>query len=112
MTEEKLLQLIEQAAAEGWEELDLSGKGLTVLPPEIGKLKQLKRLILGKYKYNEYGHVVITIGNLLSKLPKEIGLLAQLEELQIIGNQLSSLPSEVGQLTNLQSIDLNETHKR
>ena len=49
MTEEKLLQLIEKAAAEGWREFDLSGEGLTVLPPEIGKLAQLKKLILGNY---------------------------------------------------------------
>ncbi|MFB2882211.1 hypothetical protein [Floridanema aerugineum] len=49
MTEEELLGVIEQAAREGWTELDLSGKDLTVLPREIGKLTQLKKLILGKY---------------------------------------------------------------
>ena len=38
MTQDELLQLIDQAAEEGWPELDLSGKGLTELPPEIGKL--------------------------------------------------------------------------
>ena len=30
-----------------WEKLDRSGMELTELPPEIGKLVQLKRLILG-----------------------------------------------------------------
>jgi len=35
MTQEKLLSLIDQAAAEGWTELDLSGKGLTELPGAI-----------------------------------------------------------------------------
>jgi Leucine-rich repeat (LRR) protein len=39
---------IAQAAAEGWKELDLAGLKLTDLPPEIGQLRQLKRLILGK----------------------------------------------------------------
>ena len=46
MTEEELLQVIEKAAAEGWEELDLSGKELTVLPPEIVKLSILQFLYL------------------------------------------------------------------
>ena len=86
MNEQELLQVIEQAATEEWEELDLSGKELTVLPPQIGKLTQLKKLILGKYGEYDY------IGNNLSELPKEIGLLNQLEELQIFSNQLSSLP--------------------
>ena len=74
MREEELLQLIEQAAAEGWTELDLSGNELTVLPPEIGKLTRLKKLVLGKYERDEEGHI-ITVGNKLSELPKEIGLL-------------------------------------
>ncbi len=94
MTEEELLQLIEQAAREEWRELDLSGEGLRVLPPEIGKLTRLKKLILGKYRYDEDGHIVGFIGNNLRDLPKEIGLLNQLEELLIIDNQLSSLPPE------------------
>ena len=43
MERRELLRLIEQAAAEQWEELDLSGKHLKELPPEIGQLRQLKR---------------------------------------------------------------------
>jgi hypothetical protein len=38
MPQAELLQLLDQAAAEGWTELDLSGQGLTELSPEIGKL--------------------------------------------------------------------------
>ena len=96
MTEEELLEKIAQAAAEGWTELDLSGNELTVLPPEIGQLTRLKKLILGKIDTENS----IYIGNNLSELPKEIGLLFQLEELEIASNQLSSLPGEIGQLTN------------
>ena len=48
MTQDELLALIDQAAEEGWTELDLSGRGLTALPLEIGKLTQLEELILGR----------------------------------------------------------------
>ena len=72
MTQDELLQLIDQAAAEGWTELDLSGQELTELPPEIGKLTQLEVLILAKETDDEY-----------------------------IGNEITSLPAEIGQLKNL-----------
>ena len=58
MTQQELLQTIEQAAAEGWEELDLSDQQLTELPPEIGKLTQLKVLKLGS-KDDPLGYTVI-----------------------------------------------------
>lgn len=92
MTREELLQVIEQAATEEWTQLDLSGNELTEFPPEIGKLTQLKKLILGKREYDDEGGYIRTVGNKLSALPPEIGLLNQLEELQIVGNQLKSTP--------------------
>jgi len=107
MTEAELLERIEQAAKEGATELDLSGNQLTALPPEIGKLTRLKKLILGKYRYDEEGDIVDIIRNELSALPTEIGLLNQLEELQIVGNRLKSLPLEIVQLINLQTLDLS-----
>ncbi|GAB1539352.1 hypothetical protein NUACC21_20180 [Scytonema sp. NUACC21] len=106
MTEAELLEVIEQAATEGATELDLSGKGLSFLPSEIGKLSELQKLILGKYWYNKEGSIVGTIGNNLSALPKEIGQLHQLEELEIVGNRLKTLPPEIGLLTNLRSLNL------
>ncbi len=39
MIRDELLAIIEQARRENWKELDLSGKGITELPPEIGQLK-------------------------------------------------------------------------
>jgi internalin A len=44
MTQAEARRRIEQAAAEGWTELDLAGLGLEELPPEIGKYTQLEML--------------------------------------------------------------------
>jgi hypothetical protein len=45
MDRQAVVRLIEQAAAEQWEELDLAGMQLTELPPEISQWRQLKSLI-------------------------------------------------------------------
>ena len=112
MIKANLLQVIEQAEREGTIELDLSGQNLSILPPEIGNLTQLKKLILGKYQYDENGNYIDIIGNNLRVFPVEIGLLNNLEELQIAANQVSNLPSEIGQLTNLQSLHLSRNQLR
>ncbi|ESA36837.1 leucine rich repeat domain protein [Leptolyngbya sp. Heron Island J] len=97
MTKDELLALLEQAAAEGWTELDLSGQGLTELPEEIGKLTQLERLMLGKGKKDEYGNQAwdntavngkwkwgpLTIGNKLTELPDWLTNLSNLRHLGI-----------------------------
>ena len=46
MTNDELLEVIAEAAREGVTELALTGEGLTVLPPEIGKLTNLTALYL------------------------------------------------------------------
>jgi Leucine-rich repeat (LRR) protein len=58
-----------------------------MLPPEIGQLKNLRRLAL----YNNH----------LTTLPPEIGQLSNLQVLGLEENNLSILPAEIGQLTNL-----------
>ncbi|MEH2329353.1 leucine-rich repeat domain-containing protein, partial [Nostoc sp.] len=67
MTNEELLQIIEQAARDKKTQLDLSGKGLTTLPPEIGQLTNLQYLNLNS--------------NQLSSLPPEIVQLTNLQYL-------------------------------
>ncbi|MEH1867482.1 MAG: COR domain-containing protein [Nostoc sp.] len=96
MTNEELLQIIEQAARDKVTELDLSGKSLTTLPAEIVQLTNLRSLNL--------------MSNQLSSLPPEFGKLANLRSLYLHNNHLSSLPPEFGQLTNLQSLYLHNNH--
>jgi internalin A len=102
MDRQAVVRLIEQAAAEGWEELDLAGLELTELPSEIGQLRQLKRLILGKLDERTYKFV----GNQLTALPPELAQLHQLEELSLSHNHLTTLPEAIAQLSRLQSLNL------
>jgi len=67
--------------------LNLSGYGLTELPPEIGRLKRLEVLYL--------------TNNQLSLLPPQIGGLESLKTLHLATNKLSKLPDEIGNLKNL-----------
>ncbi|PSN09978.1 hypothetical protein C7271_26850, partial [filamentous cyanobacterium CCP5] len=102
MTQDELLRLIDQAAEEGWKELDLAGKDIEELPSEIGKLTELESLVLGKLDQTTYR----IIGNQLSALPPEIVQLTNLQSLDLSSNQLSALPPEIVQLTKLEEFDL------
>jgi Leucine-rich repeat (LRR) protein len=116
MTEAELLQLIEQAAREGWTELDLNRKGLTSLPGEIRQLQKLTALYL---RYNSLNTLPVEIGQLrnltaldlcfnhLTILPAEIGQLPNLTTLDLSSNRLSNLPIEIGQLKNLAALYLS-----
>ena len=104
MTRDDLLSLIDQAAAENWKTLDLSGQGLTELPAEIGQLTTLETLILGKRKkwWRDF------VGNRLTTLPAAIGQLTTLKTLLVEGNQLTHLPAEIGQLQQLRILMLRK----
>ncbi|MHC5825101.1 MAG: leucine-rich repeat domain-containing protein, partial [Nostoc sp.] len=69
MTNEELLQIIEQAARDKVTELNLSGEDLTTLPPEIVQLTNLQTLNLSS--------------NQLSSLPPEIVQLTNLQSLNL-----------------------------
>ncbi len=116
MTNEELLQIIEQAARDKVTTLDLSGKGFTTLPLEIVQLTNLQTLNLGSNQLSSLPPEIVQLTNLqtlhlnlnqLSSLPPEIGQLTNLQTLDLYNNQLSSLPLEIGQLTNLQTLHLN-----
>jgi Leucine-rich repeat (LRR) protein len=84
------------AVSESWDgrikSLNLEGRQITTLPPEIGKLSALAGLYLNI--------------NQLTALPPEIGQLTSLQDVILDSNQLTSLPPEIGQLTNLQFLYL------
>ena len=96
MTQDELLALIDQAVDEGWTELDLSGKGLTELPPQIGKLTQLETLIFGKvgeWSWAENKYVPTLVTNQLSTLPPEFAVLTSTSTIFERGYSLASLIS-------------------
>ncbi len=66
----------------------------TSVLPQIGSLKNLKRLDLASEN--------------LTEIPKEIGSITGLEELNLKKNKLTILPPEIGNLKNLRKLGLDE----
>ncbi|MGF1933939.1 MAG: COR domain-containing protein [Nostoc sp. ChiQUE02] len=117
MTNEELLQIIEQAAKEKATELDLSNNQLSSLPPEICQLTQLTELDLRNNQLSSLPPEICQLtslkllslyNNQLSSLPLEFGQLSQLTKLYLHNNQISRLPSEFSQLTNMEVLSLND----
>ena len=103
VTQDELLRLIDKAAAERWTTLDLAGHGLSELPPEIGKLTNLKTLVLGRWD-KENSEI---LSNNLRTLPDEIGQLTELRSLFLYDNQFAELPEAIGKLSELRSLHLS-----
>lgn len=74
-------------------ELDISSRGLTALPPEIGQLPGLESLHL--------------FDNALTTLPEEMGRLTAPQYLGIGMNRLSRLPHVLWWLTSLRELDIH-----
>lgn len=72
--------------------LNLSNRGLGILPKEIGQFKALEQLDLS--------------GNHLHSLPEELGELPYLHSLNLNTNQLEEFPSFLGALPHLQQLFL------
>mgnify|MGYP001791496227 FL=1 len=114
MTEDELIPKIDQAAEEGWTELDLAGKNITELPSEISKLARLETLILGKQDFDQKGAeghagwekendrwIPIVLGNALTSLPCELAIMAQLKVLNLSGNPWRNFPDSITYLSML-----------
>jgi energy-coupling factor transporter ATP-binding protein EcfA2 len=116
MSRQELLDLIDLAAREEWVILDLSKKGITDLPSEIGHLISLQWLDLS---YNPLTTLLDIISHLtslqslnlsnnrLTTLPSTIGHLTNLQSLNLSNNRFTTLPGTIGHLTNLQSLNLS-----
>ena len=121
--EQEVLLIIEQALKDGVTVLDLSGRGITKLPPEIGQLTNLTTLSLERNQLSslpaEIGQLTNLrelylgnrnewrSGNNLSYLPVSICHFNNLTILELSYNQLTTLPAEIGQLTNLIRLSLS-----
>jgi internalin A len=117
MTNEELREVIEKAAKDRLTYLDLSSKGLTSVPAEIGQLINLSRLYLDNNLLTNLPAEIIRLANLsrldlnnnrLTNLPAEIIQLTNLRRLDLDNNQLTNLPAEIGQLNNLVTLSLND----
>jgi Leucine-rich repeat (LRR) protein len=75
--------------------LELKGKKLKTIPPDVYKYHNLVVLDLGRNK--------------IRVVPDSIGQLSRLEELDLSGNKIDSLPPSIGNLTNLRKLALNRT---
>lgn len=102
-------------------ELLLFFENIRKIPPEIGKLTQLKVLYLF---FNNITYIPPNIGkltnltelrlssNLLRELPYEIGDLSSLEILDLSTNSLDSIPFTIGNLKNLDSLFLQSNNQK
>ena len=116
MTRQELLEIINQAARDGRTNLDLSGKGISELPDEIGQLANLQILDLRNNQLKTVPESLGQLANLqelylynnqLKTVPDSLGQLANLQELYLFSNQLKTVPESLGRLANLQWLDLD-----
>jgi len=116
MTNEDVLKKIREAKASGVTELDLSHKGLTTLPSEIGQLDNLTHLNLSDNQLTDLPPTICKLTNLryfdlwnnqLTDLPSVICHLKELTALNFSGNRLTPLMPEISQLKNLTYLNLS-----
>lgn len=120
LTNDQLLQIIEEAVQNNSTELDLTGNSpgisLSFLPPQIAQLTALEKLSLsGNLSLKELPPEIGRLTNLvyldlrftdLKTLPPEIGKLIKLRELYLSSRALVTIPKEIGSLTNLRRLRL------
>ncbi len=116
MDRDEVLEAIELAKSQKLKKLSLSNRGITELPPEIGKLNLVQKLDLS-YNYLkelpvEFCHLTSLRSlyinhNQMETLPAAFGNLSKLETLDLGNNKINSLPQSLGDLINLAHLDLS-----
>jgi len=95
--------------------LNLTEKGVTSLPPEIGNLNALTELHLGKNELTALPGEIAKLQSLdllvlsfnsFSDFPKILGELVNLDDLIFTQNSLTVIPPEIGNLSKLTDLDL------
>ncbi len=90
--------------------LTLYSQGLTEVPKEIAKLKNLQQLSLNNNKITTLSAEIWGLknlqklnlsGNQIAILPQEISKLQNLQDLNLSQNQFTTLPNQIGSLVNL-----------
>lgn len=112
---ERILNCLSQQTTE----LNLAGLNLSSLPPQIGLLRHIEKLILEKNRLvclpKEIGYLtrleeLVLNHNALTTLPTTIRCLTSLKTLRLTGNKLTSLPKEMGHLSSLEKLFLSRNN--
>jgi hypothetical protein len=116
---DEVLEAIEVAKEQKLKRISLSNRGITELPPEIGKLSQVQKLDLS-YNYikklpDEFCHLtnlrsLYVNHNELDELPSSFGNMVNMGTLDLSNNRLSKLPDSIGDMNNLMHLDLSYNH--
>jgi internalin A len=112
-----VLERIERAVAQGLNgSLDLSGMGLTALPPEFSRLQQLRSLDLSYNNINYFSElschedslVYLNLkNNSIKVIPSQVFQLRNLEDLNLSSNNISRIPDEINQLIYLRRLNFD-----
>lgn len=93
---------------------------IVTIPPEIGRLKRLKKLILNSNRIailpEEVGRLegleeLVLSENEIELLPKTISMMAALRVLKLQNNKLKKLPNEIAEVLTLEEIDCTNNKK-
>ena len=116
MEKDELIEMISLAKEQRVKKLSISNRGITDLPPDIGKLSFLKSIDLSYNQIKKLPVEFFSLTNLssiyinhnqLKGLPGEIQKLKCLKVLDMSHNKLKTLPGQIGQLTNLSQLDVS-----
>jgi hypothetical protein len=114
MEHNEVLEWIIKAKTSNSDTLDLSNKGITDIPDDIGLLTRLKVLDLSYNQINALPSSIVNLKKLeklylqrnnISNLPTGIGNLSKLKILDVSYNSIVKIPAGIGLLRNLEFLD-------